>query len=149
MNQENNTSNNETETNKNWVISDPDDNSEEELTEEELKRIDEEVEYLFKIFEEDDEEVEPLNKKFLHDENKTLFIVEAIEEASNCIDIPYSYRCCYPPMCTIENIFGIYNHQELSQLPCIKKIKDELLNKTKTGDFPCTKIFIDKYYDKC
>jgi len=49
----------------------------------------------------------------------------------------------------IEDIFHIYDHQELSQLSCIKEIKDILLKKIEEsaeGEFPCTKQFLDKYY---
>jgi len=49
----------------------------------------------------------------------------------------------------IEDIFHIYDHQELSQLSCVKKIKDILLKKIEEsaeGEFPCTKQFLDKYY---
>ena len=177
MNQEKNNSNDETETseNNNWVeyidyekheyhygpysftfeVSDPEDDPEfKNLTEEELKRIDEEAEYLVEFFN-DDEEPEPLNKKFLHDENKTDFVIQTIEDASNCIKdrrhyyYPYTCRYLNSPMSKMELIFCTYNHQELSQLSCIKKIKDELLEKSKIGDFPFTKIFLDKYYDKC
>jgi len=91
-----------------------------------------------------------LNVKFLHDEYLVGDIIGSIEFLSiDLEDKLHKYTFFNCPMNDIEDIFHIYDHQELSQLSCIKEIKDILLKKIEEsaeGEFPCTKQFLDKYY---
>ncbi|OUM57147.1 hypothetical protein PIROE2DRAFT_17948 [Piromyces sp. E2] len=126
----------------------------EKLTPEEEEKLNEAIKEINEMDRMKDNKFESKNINFLDDKYLTSHITYRIKSLScNLKDTfhrfyPYTNRYYHSPMGDLDLLFSIYNNEELSQLPCFRKIKRRLLKKTQKGNYPYIKKFLDKYYDK-